>query len=63
MFLVGEAGIGKSRLAGQCAFDAYAREVPVLRGRATSTGLVVPYRPLMEALSSRLASATRRSSG
>ncbi|MFB6592046.1 ATP-binding protein [Streptomyces diastaticus] len=57
VFLVGEAGIGKSRLAGQCAFDAYAREVPVLRGRATSTGLVVPYRPLMEALSSRFRAA------
>ncbi|SCD52013.1 AAA ATPase domain-containing protein, partial [Streptomyces sp. IgraMP-1] len=57
VFLVGEAGIGKSRLAGRCAFDAYAREVPVLRGRATSTGLVVPYRPLMEALSSRFRAA------
>ncbi|MFG2871205.1 helix-turn-helix transcriptional regulator [Streptomyces sp. NPDC048338] len=53
VFLVGEAGIGKSRLAGECALRAYDRDVPVLRGRATSTGLVVPFRPLVEALSSR----------
>ncbi|MEU6537798.1 AAA family ATPase [Streptomyces sp. NPDC047000] len=53
VFLVGEAGIGKSRLAGECALRAYDRDMPVLRGRATSTGLVVPFRPLVEALSSR----------
>ncbi|WP_328907328.1 AAA family ATPase [Streptomyces sp. NBC_00234] len=53
VFLVGEAGIGKSRLAGECALRAYDLDMPVLRGRATSTGLVVPFRPLIEALSSR----------
>jgi DNA-binding CsgD family transcriptional regulator/thioredoxin-like negative regulator of GroEL len=57
VFLVGEAGIGKSRLAGECALRAYARDMPVLRGRATSTGLVVPFRPLIEALSSRFRAA------
>ncbi|MFD6185560.1 AAA family ATPase [Streptomyces goshikiensis] len=53
VFLVGEAGIGKSRLAGESTLRAYDRDMPVLRGRATSTGLVVPFRPLVEALSSR----------
>ncbi|MCS0636706.1 AAA family ATPase [Streptomyces sp. LP05-1] len=57
VFLLGEAGIGKSRLAAECAFRAYAAEVPVLRGRATSTGLVVPFRPLAEALASRFRAA------
>ncbi|MGC5345441.1 helix-turn-helix transcriptional regulator [Streptomyces sp. DT171] len=53
VFLIGEAGIGKSRLVGECAYQAYGFGLPVLRGRATSTGLVVPFRPLIEALSSR----------
>ncbi|MEV7419439.1 AAA family ATPase [Streptomyces sp. NPDC089919] len=57
VFLVGEAGIGKSRLAGESALRAYGRDMPVLRGRATSTGLVVPFRPLVEALSSRFRAA------
>ncbi|MFI0989560.1 helix-turn-helix transcriptional regulator [Streptomyces exfoliatus] len=57
VFLVGEAGIGKSRLAGECALRAYDLDMPVLRGRATSTGLVVPFRPLIEALSSRFRAA------
>ncbi|WP_328946150.1 AAA family ATPase [Streptomyces sp. NBC_00250] len=57
VFLVGEAGIGKSRLAGECALRAYGGDMPVLRGRATSTGLVVPFRPLVEALASRFRAA------
>ncbi|MFD7426216.1 helix-turn-helix transcriptional regulator [Streptomyces sp. NPDC059818] len=57
IFFVGDAGIGKSRLAGECAYRAYERDMPVLRGRATSTGLVVPFRPLVEALSSRFRAA------
>ncbi|WP_055603576.1 helix-turn-helix transcriptional regulator [Streptomyces aureus] len=57
VFLVGEAGIGKSRLAAECALRAYDRDMPVLRGRATSTGLVVPFRPLVEALASRFRAA------
>ncbi|MFJ5120442.1 AAA family ATPase [Kitasatospora sp. NPDC088548] len=53
VFLLGEAGIGKSRLAGECAFQAYGLGLPVLRGRGSSTGTVTPFRPLIEALSSR----------
>ncbi|EFL13759.1 LuxR family transcriptional regulator [Streptomyces sp. C] len=43
--------------AGGSALRAYDRDMPVLRGRATSTGLVVPFRPLAEALSSRFRAA------
>ncbi|NBM16155.1 AAA family ATPase [Streptomyces sp. GC420] len=57
VFLLGEAGIGKSRLTGECAYRAYGSDMPVLRGRATSTGLVVPFRPIAEALSSRFRAA------
>ncbi|MFJ9621694.1 helix-turn-helix transcriptional regulator [Streptomyces sp. NPDC101181] len=57
LFLLGEAGIGKSRLVGACAYRAYELGMPVLRGRATSTGLVVPFRPLAEALASRFRAA------
>ncbi|WP_432103964.1 AAA family ATPase [Streptomyces sp. bgisy091] len=57
LFLVGEAGIGKSRLVGECAYRAYGLGMPVLRGRAGSTGLVVPFRPLVEALSSHFRAA------
>ncbi|PCG86550.1 LuxR family transcriptional regulator [Streptomyces sp. WZ.A104] len=57
LFLLGEAGIGKSRLVGECAYRAYELGMPVLRGRATSTGLVVPFRPLAEALASRFRAA------
>ncbi|RPK64572.1 Bacterial regulatory protein, LuxR family [Streptomyces sp. ADI96-02] len=57
LFLLGEAGVGKSRLVGECAYRAYGLGMPVLRGRATSTGLVVPFRPLVEALSSRFRAA------
>ncbi|WP_228991296.1 helix-turn-helix transcriptional regulator [Streptomyces sp. DH8] len=57
LFLLGDAGIGKSRLVGECAYRAYGFGMPVLRGRATSTGLVVPFRPLAEALASRFRAA------
>ncbi|MER5636098.1 AAA family ATPase [Kitasatospora sp. NPDC002227] len=53
VFLVGEAGIGKSRLAADCAGWAGRLGVPVLRGRGSATGAGTPYRPLMEAVSSR----------
>lgn len=52
VFLVGEAGIGKSRLAAEVAADAGRRGLPVLRGRAVPTSTPVPYRPLAEALCS-----------
>ncbi|MEV6979050.1 AAA family ATPase [Kitasatospora sp. NPDC093806] len=57
VFLLGEAGIGKSRLAGECAYQAYGLGLPVLRGRGSSTGTVTPFRPLIEALSSRFRAA------
>ncbi|MFF2044446.1 AAA family ATPase [Kitasatospora sp. NPDC058170] len=57
VFLLGEAGFGKSRLAGECAFQAYGFGLPVLRGRGSSTGTVTPFRPLIEALSSRFRAA------
>jgi DNA-binding CsgD family transcriptional regulator len=51
-FLVGEAGIGKSRLAQLTATDAEGRGMAVLRGRAVRTATPVAYRPLAEALCS-----------
>ncbi|AUG76329.1 LuxR family transcriptional regulator [Kitasatospora sp. MMS16-BH015] len=53
VFLVGEAGIGKSRLAGECATRAAAAGLAVLRGRGSATGVGTPYRPLIEAVCSR----------
>ena len=52
VFLVGEAGIGKSRLAQVTANVADQRGLRVLRGRAVPTATPLPYRPLAEALSS-----------
>ncbi|WP_412543852.1 AAA family ATPase [Longispora sp. K20-0274] len=49
-FLVGEAGVGKSRLAAECAYRAFAAGMPVLRGRCSSTGVRMPLRPITEAL-------------
>jgi DNA-binding CsgD family transcriptional regulator/tetratricopeptide (TPR) repeat protein len=50
VFLTGEAGIGKSRLAGELAAEARARGAMVLAGRAVPTSVSIPYRPLTEAL-------------
>ncbi|WP_189925036.1 helix-turn-helix transcriptional regulator [Kitasatospora xanthocidica] len=50
VFLVGEAGIGKSRLVDDCAGRAVAAGLPVLRGRSSTTGADTPFRPLVEAL-------------
>lgn len=52
LFLVGEAGIGKSRLTRAIASDAAERGFPVLRGRAVQSPTPAAYRPLAEALSS-----------
>ncbi len=52
LFLVGEAGVGKSRLIDVVASDAVRHGLPVLRGRAVSGPSPVAYRPLTEALSS-----------
>jgi DNA-binding CsgD family transcriptional regulator/tetratricopeptide (TPR) repeat protein len=50
VFLTGEAGIGKSRLARELAAEARARAVRVLAGRAVPASAASPYRPLTEAL-------------
>ncbi|WP_042379400.1 helix-turn-helix transcriptional regulator [Streptacidiphilus melanogenes] len=52
VFIVGEAGVGKSRLAAEAAGEAFTAGMRVLRGRSTATGPTVPFRPLTEALMS-----------
>ncbi len=54
VFLTGEAGIGKSRLARELASMARRRGTAVLMGRAVPSGATTPYRPLTEALLSEL---------
>jgi predicted ATPase len=50
VFVTGEAGIGKSRLASELAAEARACRATVLAGRAVPTSASIPYRPLTEAL-------------
>ncbi|MGW6444257.1 helix-turn-helix transcriptional regulator [Lentzea sp. NPDC055074] len=50
VFLTGEAGIGKSRLARYAAGQAYDEGMRVLKGRGTTIGPMVPFRPIAEAL-------------
>ncbi|MFJ7164280.1 AAA family ATPase [Streptomyces globosus] len=52
VFLVGEAGIGKSRLAAEAVGAAFGMGMRTLRGRSSTTGPTVPFRPLTEALMS-----------
>jgi DNA-binding SARP family transcriptional activator/DNA-binding CsgD family transcriptional regulator/tetratricopeptide (TPR) repeat protein len=52
LFLVGEAGIGKTRLAAEAARLAEQADLTVLRGRAATPA--VQFRPLSEALLSTL---------
>ncbi|RKT56487.1 ATP-binding protein [Saccharothrix australiensis] len=52
VFLVGEPGIGKTRLARVTAGAAFDRGMRVLRGRGSTIGPMVPFRPLTEALMS-----------
>jgi len=54
IFVIGEGGIGKSRLAATAADAAFAAEMGLLRGRGSSIGPMVPFRPLTEALMSLL---------
>lgn len=58
IFLVGESGIGKTRLSSAAAEFAYAAGARLLRGRASTVGPTVPFRPLTEALLSLLRSGT-----
>ena len=50
LFLVGEPGIGKTRLAVVAADKAAEHGMRVLRGRGSTIGPMVPFRPLTEAL-------------
>jgi len=54
MFVVGEPGIGKSRLADKAIAEAGRRGAWVLSGRASATGRAVPYQSLSGAVLSGL---------
>ncbi|MFE6173285.1 AAA family ATPase [Streptomyces sp. NPDC056464] len=54
VFMLGEPGIGKSRLVEETAAAAVRSGLRVLRGRAASAGRAVPLRPLAEAVFSGL---------
>ncbi len=50
VFVTGDAGVGKSRLARDLAAEATRRGFLVLTGRGTESAVPVPYRPVSEAL-------------
>jgi DNA-binding CsgD family transcriptional regulator len=54
VFLVGESGIGKSRLAAAAADQAFQADMVLMRGRGSAIGPMVPFRSLTEALLSLL---------
>jgi DNA-binding SARP family transcriptional activator len=54
VFLMGEAGIGKTRLASDFVAWARAQGTEVLSGHALELGERLPYQPLVEALRSRM---------
>ncbi|MEV0606024.1 AAA family ATPase [Polymorphospora rubra] len=56
LFVTGEPGIGKSRLVR--AASRTVTGMAVLSGRATATGTSMPFRPLVEALNTRLRAGT-----
>ncbi|MBN6037607.1 helix-turn-helix transcriptional regulator [Amycolatopsis sp. 195334CR] len=56
-FLSGEPGIGKTRLAADTIGSALDAGMVVLRGRGSTTGPAVPFRPLTEALLSLVRTA------
>ena len=56
VFVVGEGGIGKSRLASAAADLGFGADMSMLRGRGSSIGPMVPFRSLTEALMSLLRS-------
>lgn len=57
--LLGEAGVGKSRLVREASAAAAARGAAVLAGRAVPGANPVPYRPLTEAFLGAFRSAPR----
>ena len=54
VFLIGESGIGKSRLATTAADRAFETDMVLMRGRGSAIGPMVPFRSLTEALLSLL---------
>ncbi|WP_112239950.1 ATP-binding protein [Kribbella monticola] len=50
IFLIGEPGIGKTRLATEAINRAVEAGMVAVRGRASTIGPIVPYRPLIEAV-------------
>ncbi|MEC3997005.1 ATP-binding protein [Actinacidiphila sp. DG2A-62] len=50
LFVAGEPGIGKTRLTAEAVAMATRAGMAVLKGRCTTTGPAVPFRPLTEAL-------------
>lgn len=54
VFLEGEAGIGKTRLATEFLASAVMEGADVLQGQAFEAGGQLPYRPLIEALRPRI---------
>ncbi|MEU6309351.1 AAA family ATPase [Streptomyces sp. NPDC047014] len=50
LFVTGEPGVGKTRLAAEALAAAAAADMVTLRGRASTLGPPVPYRPFVEAL-------------
>ncbi|WP_436497761.1 ATP-binding protein [Actinokineospora sp. HUAS TT18] len=50
IFLVGESGIGKSRIAAAAIESAFAAGMGLMRGRASAIGPMSPFRPLAEAI-------------
>ena len=58
LFAVGESGIGKSRLATVATEAGLAAGLVILRGRSSSVGPIVPFRPVTEAIMSLLRSGS-----
>jgi DNA-binding CsgD family transcriptional regulator len=50
VFLIGESGVGKSRLAAAAADRAFDADMILMRGRGSAIGPMVPFRSLTEAL-------------
>ena len=57
--VIGESGLGKSRLADEFLAWAAAHGADTLRGRGFEVGGRLPHQPVTEALRSRLAAATQ----
>lgn len=50
VFLLGDPGIGKSRLSAECAYQAFDTGMVALRGRGGGVSADIPFKPLCEAL-------------